>query len=250
METIAGDRSVCPGDRPRCPGGTDERVPCGQCRAVKESRGPACADGTLSKITPPPRARARAARKSSVWRSGARRCSSRQRRGQRRRKRDRRRRDGIFLPGVECDVQPVASRTRGQHPDRRGGTTHHPQAVSRGVGPRYRRSGRGFAGRRSSHADPGAESLPSPVESITSAFERRQLPPADLLDTLPEARERIFTRRYPEPAGPPRHRMRRPSKEIDALRTRARFFIASQLEQQTLGAAGEQPTHSLRGRVS
>jgi hypothetical protein len=87
-------------------------------------------------------------------------------------------------------------------------------------------------------------------ESITSAFERRQLPPADLLDTLPEARERIFTRRYPEPAGPPRHRMRRPSKEIDALRTRARFFIASQLEQQILGAAGEQPTHSLRGRVS
>ena len=35
-------------------------------------------------------------------------------------------------------------------------------------------------------------------ESITSAFERRQLSATDLLDTLPEARKRVFARRYPE----------------------------------------------------
>ena len=49
-------------------------------------------------------------------------------------------------------------------------------------------------------------------ESITSVFERRQLTPADLLDTLPEARERIFARRYPELAGQARHAKRRRSK--------------------------------------
>jgi len=38
-------------------------------------------------------------------------------------------------------------------------------------------------------------------ESITSVFERRQLASADLLDTLPEARERVFARRYPDLAG-------------------------------------------------
>ena len=38
-------------------------------------------------------------------------------------------------------------------------------------------------------------------ESITSVFERRQLISADLLATLPEARERVFTRRYPDLAG-------------------------------------------------
>ena len=49
-------------------------------------------------------------------------------------------------------------------------------------------------------------------ESIASVFERRQLTPADLLDTLPEARERVFARRYPELAGQTRHRARRRSK--------------------------------------
>ena len=38
-------------------------------------------------------------------------------------------------------------------------------------------------------------------ESIASVFERRQLAPTDLLDTLPEARQRVFARRYPELAG-------------------------------------------------
>ena len=35
-------------------------------------------------------------------------------------------------------------------------------------------------------------------ESIASVLERRQLAPADLLDTLPAARRRVFSRRYPE----------------------------------------------------
>jgi len=35
-------------------------------------------------------------------------------------------------------------------------------------------------------------------DSIASMFERRQLSPADLLDTLPEARQRVFARHYPE----------------------------------------------------
>jgi hypothetical protein len=38
-------------------------------------------------------------------------------------------------------------------------------------------------------------------ESIASVFERCQITPADLLDTLPEARQRVFARRYPELAG-------------------------------------------------
>ena len=49
-------------------------------------------------------------------------------------------------------------------------------------------------------------------ESITTLFERRQLTPADLLDTLPEARARVFARRYPDLAGQARHGTRRRSK--------------------------------------
>jgi AbrB family looped-hinge helix DNA binding protein len=39
-------------------------------------------------------------------------------------------------------------------------------------------------------------------ESIASVLERRQVEPADLLDTLPAARQRVFSRRYPELAKP------------------------------------------------
>src|SRR3974377_647358 len=39
-------------------------------------------------------------------------------------------------------------------------------------------------------------------ESIASVFELHRVTPADLLDTLPEARERVFARRYPELAEP------------------------------------------------
>jgi|SRR5882724_11062153 len=50
-------------------------------------------------------------------------------------------------------------------------------------------------------------------ESIASVLERRQLAPADLLDTLPAARRRVFSRRYPELAesepGGTRRRKRR-----------------------------------------
>ena len=49
-------------------------------------------------------------------------------------------------------------------------------------------------------------------ESITSVFERSLLTSADLLETLPEARERVFVRRYPDLAGQERHRARRRSK--------------------------------------
>ena len=35
-------------------------------------------------------------------------------------------------------------------------------------------------------------------ESIASVLEQRQLSPADLLETLPEARQSVFVRRYPE----------------------------------------------------
>ena len=35
-------------------------------------------------------------------------------------------------------------------------------------------------------------------ESIASVFERRQVTPTDSLETLPEARRRVFARRYPE----------------------------------------------------
>ncbi|MGA2431799.1 MAG: AbrB/MazE/SpoVT family DNA-binding domain-containing protein [Candidatus Acidiferrum sp.] len=35
-------------------------------------------------------------------------------------------------------------------------------------------------------------------DSIASVLARRQLSPADLLETLPEARQRVFARRYPE----------------------------------------------------
>jgi AbrB family looped-hinge helix DNA binding protein len=46
-------------------------------------------------------------------------------------------------------------------------------------------------------------------ESIASILERLQLAPADLLDTLPAARRRVFLRRYPELAGPEPVRTRR-----------------------------------------
>ncbi len=35
-------------------------------------------------------------------------------------------------------------------------------------------------------------------ESIASVLEHRQISPADLVETLPEARQRVFARRYPE----------------------------------------------------
>jgi AbrB family looped-hinge helix DNA binding protein len=35
-------------------------------------------------------------------------------------------------------------------------------------------------------------------ESIASVFESRQITPANLIETLPAARERVFARRYPE----------------------------------------------------
>ena len=46
-------------------------------------------------------------------------------------------------------------------------------------------------------------------ESIASVLERRRLTPADLLDTLPEARQRVFARRCPELAGQERGEARR-----------------------------------------
>jgi AbrB family looped-hinge helix DNA binding protein len=41
-------------------------------------------------------------------------------------------------------------------------------------------------------------------ESLTAVFEHLELTPADLLDTLPEARERVFARHYPEFDAPAR----------------------------------------------
>ena len=46
-------------------------------------------------------------------------------------------------------------------------------------------------------------------ESIASVLEQRQLTPADVLETLSEARRRVFARRYPELAGPERGKTRR-----------------------------------------
>jgi AbrB family looped-hinge helix DNA binding protein len=47
-------------------------------------------------------------------------------------------------------------------------------------------------------------------EAIASVFEERRIAPADLLDTLPQSRERLFARRYSAVAGkesaPPRRR--------------------------------------------
>ena len=43
-------------------------------------------------------------------------------------------------------------------------------------------------------------------ESIASVLEHRQLSPADLLETLPEARQSVFVRRYPELARRERER--------------------------------------------
>jgi len=50
-------------------------------------------------------------------------------------------------------------------------------------------------------------------ESIASVLDRRQLTPADLLDTLPAARRRVFLRHYPqltepEPSKPRRSKSR------------------------------------------
>ena len=46
-------------------------------------------------------------------------------------------------------------------------------------------------------------------DSIASVFERRQLTPTALLATLPEARQRVFARRYPELARQERGETRR-----------------------------------------
>ena len=46
-------------------------------------------------------------------------------------------------------------------------------------------------------------------ESIASVLQRRQLAAADLMDTLPAARRRVFLRRYPEPEMPERGGARR-----------------------------------------
>lgn len=51
-------------------------------------------------------------------------------------------------------------------------------------------------------------------ESIASVLDRRQVSPADLLESLPAARRRVFSRRYPaqstgtEPDGPRRSKSR------------------------------------------
>jgi len=46
-------------------------------------------------------------------------------------------------------------------------------------------------------------------EAIASVLERRQLTAADLLDTLPAARRRLFARRYPKLAAPAKSGRRR-----------------------------------------
>src|ERR1035437_2032239 len=46
-------------------------------------------------------------------------------------------------------------------------------------------------------------------ESTAPVFDRRQIPPTDLLDTFPEARQRVFARRYSELAGQERGERRR-----------------------------------------
>jgi AbrB family looped-hinge helix DNA binding protein len=38
-------------------------------------------------------------------------------------------------------------------------------------------------------------------ESVASVLQQRRITPADLLGTLPEARQRVFARRYPELSG-------------------------------------------------
>ena len=49
-------------------------------------------------------------------------------------------------------------------------------------------------------------------ESIASVFEQRKLAAADVLDTLPAARQRVFARHYPELAGPEPSGTRRSKK--------------------------------------
>lgn len=49
-------------------------------------------------------------------------------------------------------------------------------------------------------------------ESIASVLERGRLTPEDLLDTLPEARQHVFDRRYPELAHQARSRAPRRGK--------------------------------------
>lgn len=51
-------------------------------------------------------------------------------------------------------------------------------------------------------------------ESIASVFGERQITPADLLDTLPQARERVFARRYPGLSRKGRGTVRRRSKVV------------------------------------
>lgn len=49
-------------------------------------------------------------------------------------------------------------------------------------------------------------------ESIAAVFEERQITPGSVLETLPQARERVFSRRYPEVSAKERGRARRRSK--------------------------------------
>jgi AbrB family looped-hinge helix DNA binding protein len=49
-------------------------------------------------------------------------------------------------------------------------------------------------------------------EAIASAFEKRQITPSNLLETLPQARERVFARRYSAVSGKEGGRVRRRRK--------------------------------------
>ena len=49
-------------------------------------------------------------------------------------------------------------------------------------------------------------------DAIASVFEERRITPASLLDSLPETRERVFARRYPEAGAKIRGASRRRSK--------------------------------------
>src|SRR5580693_7026862 len=46
-------------------------------------------------------------------------------------------------------------------------------------------------------------------EAIASVFEERKITPANLLETLPQARERVFARRYPSVSAKERAAVRR-----------------------------------------
>ena len=60
-------------------------------------------------------------------------------------------------------------------------------------------------------SSPEQNRFQSICEAIVSVLEGQHLAPADLLDTLPSARRRVFSRRYPELVGPERGGTR-PSK--------------------------------------